>query len=544
MDVFELTLQTLERIMSAEDGMSIMLLDDHTLSLVSMTFGWSMKECFNHEVFQLDKLASNREMMPEVTAIVLLRADLTSLATLQAELEDPKYKEYRLYFTSPLAATDLELLAEADGKHVVTCVEEVYLDVFPIDHHVFSCEALGAYQDPSGLSGPFLQRTLQGLNSLLSGLKLNPCIRYQGNSPQCATLADEVSRQQRTQDPDTLLLILDRRDDLVTPSLLPWTYQALIHDIVGVDQGRLQRHNLNSIQLPAELRHKAFSPFQDAFLRQSRFATWPEVITMQQSLRDKYSQQKKLQEGVHQGSLKDMKTFLLNYDDYESIRDSAELHIGLLTSMGVGFYDRACASGTVDMLDEQTQLFAERKRKASKRRIEELMPERKLHSSDKLRMGMLHCIKHAGDESEAAGIASLLEQQGVPRGCCRAVQHASSMAASGQPGVTGDCFKYISSLTYQQESEVDLFVFQHTPLLATRLKQLEKDNLSTRAFPWQGKAGSRPKRVIVFMVGGIAYEEVKLVNTVNKTTEMQVLLGGTYVHNLSTLCEELNSARS
>ena len=46
----------------------------------------------------------------------------TSLATLQAELEDPKYKEYRLYFTSPLAATDLELLAEADGKRVVTCV--------------------------------------------------------------------------------------------------------------------------------------------------------------------------------------------------------------------------------------------------------------------------------------------------------------------------------------------------------------------------------------------------------------------------------------
>jgi len=31
MDVFELTLQTLERIMKAVEGMSIMLLDDHTV---------------------------------------------------------------------------------------------------------------------------------------------------------------------------------------------------------------------------------------------------------------------------------------------------------------------------------------------------------------------------------------------------------------------------------------------------------------------------------------------------------------------------------
>jgi hypothetical protein len=31
MDVYELTLQTLERIMKAGEGMSIMLLDDHTV---------------------------------------------------------------------------------------------------------------------------------------------------------------------------------------------------------------------------------------------------------------------------------------------------------------------------------------------------------------------------------------------------------------------------------------------------------------------------------------------------------------------------------
>ena len=35
--------------------------------------------------------------------------------------------------------------------------------------------------------------------------------------------------------------------------------------------------------------------------------------------------------------------------------------------MGVGFYDRKLPSGSIDMLDEQTRMFVELKRKASKR---------------------------------------------------------------------------------------------------------------------------------------------------------------------------------
>jgi hypothetical protein len=35
-------------------------------------------------------------------------------------------------------------------------------------------------------------------------------------------------------------------------------------------------------------------------------------------------------------------------------------------------------------------------------------------------------------------------------------------------------YRYISALSYQQESELDYFAFQHTPLLATRLRQVEK----------------------------------------------------------------------
>lgn len=36
-----------------------------------------------------------------------------------------------------------------------------------------------------------------------------------------------------------LLLILDRRSDPVTPLLTQWTYQAMVHELLGIHNGRV-----------------------------------------------------------------------------------------------------------------------------------------------------------------------------------------------------------------------------------------------------------------------------------------------------------------
>jgi hypothetical protein len=36
-----------------------------------------------------------------------------------------------------------------------------------------------------------------------------------------------------------LLLILDRRNDPVTPLLTPWTYEAMVHELLGIQNGRV-----------------------------------------------------------------------------------------------------------------------------------------------------------------------------------------------------------------------------------------------------------------------------------------------------------------
>jgi hypothetical protein len=45
-----------------------------------------------------------------------------------------------------------------------------------------------------------------------------------------------------------LLLILDRRNDPVTPLLSPWTYQAMVHELLGINNGRVDLSKVPDIR--------------------------------------------------------------------------------------------------------------------------------------------------------------------------------------------------------------------------------------------------------------------------------------------------------
>jgi hypothetical protein len=93
-----------------------------------------------------------------------------------------------------------------------------------------------------------LQRSTDGVIALLLSLKKKPLIRYAKNSLLAKKLATEV-RYRMTQenllfdfqrvDTPPMLLIVDRRDDPLTPLLTQWTYQAMVHELLGINNGRV-----------------------------------------------------------------------------------------------------------------------------------------------------------------------------------------------------------------------------------------------------------------------------------------------------------------
>ena len=47
--------------------------------------------------------------------------------------------------------------------------------------------------------------------------------------------------------PKTLLLVTDRKQDPITPLLNQWTYQAMVHELLGIDRNRVDLKHLDHL---------------------------------------------------------------------------------------------------------------------------------------------------------------------------------------------------------------------------------------------------------------------------------------------------------
>lgn len=97
-------------------------------------------------------------------------------------------------------------------------------------------------------SSNVLSRHVEGLTAVLLSLKKKPIVRYEKMSGMAKKLAKEVVYsissnpdlwEFRTGISQPILMILDRRNDPVTPLLSQWTYQAMVHELIGITNGRV-----------------------------------------------------------------------------------------------------------------------------------------------------------------------------------------------------------------------------------------------------------------------------------------------------------------
>lgn len=108
-----------------------------------------------------------------------------------------------------------------------------------------------------------------------------PYIRYQRGSELAAQVADKfrerIESQKATglwrfngrQNPP-LLLVVDRNDDPVTPLLTAWTYQAMVHQLIGITNNRVDMKHVPDVR--EENRQIVLSHLQDPFFKQNMCA--------------------------------------------------------------------------------------------------------------------------------------------------------------------------------------------------------------------------------------------------------------------------------
>lgn len=170
---------------------------------------------------------------------------------------------------------------------------------------------------------------------MLLSLKKKPLIRYEKNSLLAKKLATEV-RYHITQeeqlfdfrkvDTPPILLILDRRDDPITPLLSQWTYQAMVHELLGINNGRVDLSEVPDVR--PELKEIILSQDQDPFFKKNMYLNFGDLGGNIKDYVEQYQTKTKTSSNIE--SIADMKRFIEEYPEFRKLSGNVSKHVTLV----------------------------------------------------------------------------------------------------------------------------------------------------------------------------------------------------------------------
>ncbi|KAI0117618.1 Sec1-like protein [Hypoxylon sp. NC0597] len=571
MDVVQAVSGYISKMVSAGDSttgaqsakMKILLLDKDTVPIVSTAI--TQSSLLNHEVYLTDRLDNqNREKMRHLRCLCFVRPSPDSIQFLIDELRDPKYGEYYLYFSNVVKKSSLERLAEADDHEVVKQVQEHFADYIVINPDLFSLNLTLPQQriwsgNPDLWNPDSLQRTTDGLIAILLSLKKKPLIRYEKNSLLAKKLATEV-RYHITQeeqlfdfrkvDTPPILLILDRREDPATPLLNQWTYQAMVHQLLGIHNGRVNLDGVPDIR--PELKEIVLSPDQDPFFKKNMYLNFGDLGGNIKDYVEQY--QSKTKNNANIESITDMKRFIEEYPEFRKLSGNVSKHVTLVSELS----RRVGAENLLEVSEVEQSLACNDNHAADLKNVQRLIQSPSVTPENKIGLVALYALRYEKHPSNSlAMLVDLLSAAGgvPPRQAdlvAKLLIYHHSLQQSQAAGGIADIFEsggiFSGARAIKGLKGVENVYTQHSPHLETTLQNLIKGRLREQQYPFVDGGGTtrdKPQDIIVFVIGGATYEEAKTVASINASSPgVRVVLGGTNIHNAATFLEEVDDAVS
>lgn len=532
------------KIIGETSGMKMLLLDEETTGIISMVY--TQSEILEKEVYLVDRIETlNREKITHLKAVCFVRPTAENISRLCKELKDPKYGQYYLYFSNVLSDSDLENLADADEHEVVREVQELFGDIYAVNDDTFTLN-----QFEVSLNGIWNQhaynRTLEGLKALLLSLKKRPYVRYQCSSSLCKRLAlaieTDIEKEPnlfdfRRPDVSPMLLIIDRRDDPITPLLNQWTYQAMVHEWLGIHNQRVNLKNVPNV--PEDLSEIVLSSETDDFFKSSMFLNFGDICMKLKEMVDEYKKKTKSTKDIE--TVSDMRDFIDNYPQFRQLSGTISKHVTL-----VGELSRLVNLNLkLEVSETEQDIACEGEHADILNRMKVLLDSPKIDILDKVRLVLLYILRfERRSNNMSVDLINILRSKGISN------NHLACMDAilkyGGHDVRDSDLFGNKSFLAFTQKTFKGLkgiqnVYTQHEPLLEDILDSLMKSKLSGLKYPYASTAiKGRLKDVIIFMVGGITYNEACVVSEFNKKSPgIRVVLGGTCIHNCESFLKEV-----
>jgi hypothetical protein len=554
------------------DAGKALLLDKDTMTMMSMVY--SMSEALRRNVYNMERL--DKERLPATASlecIVFVRPTAFNVSFLMDELKNPHYCQYHIVWNNVIQDKNTKIvedIAKADEYKLVASMKEYYGDFYAVHDTLFHFD-LPLYNKS------FEARTIDGMMAVLLAHKRNPCIKYQASSPRCEKFAKALETRITDQGEHMVfrqpngtptLFVFDRREDPVTPLLKPWTYQAMIHELITIVYNRVdlkggrgqgdeaKEHVINPGFKPpsADTRGEYVDEAQDEFFAAHMFKNFGEIGMLLKEAIEANASSSKLSKASG-ASIEELQALVAEMPEMRHKNMIAMKHWDIFKAMKQEVDVRRMFEVSAIEQNLATRQEHDQAKEDVKNQVDLLAGKDCI--KDALRLVMLYHLRYEKSSScKTEEFLSMLMSGGLMQDDVamvkKVVQYGGQDARNG-PGakLMGNetaSRKLVSAFAGKTDwifgSDSAYELIQHTPLVAKILDDLAEGKLGGDEYPEIGqKSESMPKEIILFIIGGATYAEAAVVNDWNAShPQCKVMLGGTFVHNSTTFLEEVASA--
>uniref|UniRef100_A0A8P4KMR9 Vacuolar protein sorting-associated protein 45 n=1 Tax=Dicentrarchus labrax TaxID=13489 RepID=A0A8P4KMR9_DICLA len=413
---------------SSGPGMKVLLMDRETTSIVSVVY--TQSEILQKEVYLFERIDSqNRDNMKHLKAICFLRPTKENVEHLIQELRRPKYSVYFIYFSNVISKSEIKALAEADEQEVVAEVQQIITKEY------------------------------------------------------------ELFDFRKTEVPP-LLLILDRSDDAITPLLNQWTYQAMVHELLGLNNNRIDLSRVPGIN--KDLKEVVLSAENDEFYANNLYLNFGEIGTNIKNLMEDF--QKKRPKGQQKlESISDMKAFVDNYPQFKKMSGTVSKHVTVVGELSRLVSERQL----MEVSEVEQELACQNDHSNAQQSVRRLLQNPRLSELDAVRLVMLYALRYERhSNSILPALMDELSRRGVSerhRRMVKAVVEYGGKRVRGSDLITPTDAVAITKQFFKGLSGVENVYTQHQPLLHDTLDQLIKGRLKDSQFPYLGPSSLRDR---------------------------------------------------